>query len=129
MQRAVATFRDYEAGHQQALTLVHDILRAADLSSPSNVLSTVAEVASLTQQAMTRPYTNSQTVHTTAPAPVPVPNTALDPANITVPQYSPPEGVLVIDLPSSQSNSDPSQYSDSGSVTINYASDFDDISD
>ena len=125
LQRAVATFRDYEAGHRRVLALVHDILRAADLSPPSSILSAMAEVACLTQQAMARPYTDPLTEHTTASVPVPVPDSAADSSG---PRSSPAEGVLVIDLPGSENNSDsdPSQYSDS---TVNYAAEFDDISD
>ena len=110
LTRAIATFNDYEAGHRQALSLVHDILRAADLSSPASVLLAVAGVASLTQRAMFRPY--EDTILTNSPVPV-IPGD-------TEQLSGDSEGALIIDIHTDE-DSDPSQYSEGSDETVAYA--------
>ena len=109
--RSIATFRDFEAGHRQALSQVHDLLRAADLSSPASVLMAVATVANLTQQSRARPYEDivSDSAVKVLSATVAAVDTSSD-----------SEGVLVIDIPN-ENDSDPSQYSENSSDTVEYA--------
>ena len=110
LDRSIATFRDFEAGHRQALSQVHDLLRAADLSSTASVLMAVATIASLTQQSLSRPYEDTVVPEDTQCVSVAYDNVSSD-----------SEGALVIDLPSEVEDSDPSQYSEDSNATVSYA--------
>ena len=107
LERATATFLDYEAGHRQALALVHNILRRTDLSSPDNVLLAVAEVVKFTRQSLNRPYEDSSESDTLQP--IEYDNVSND-----------SEGALIIDIPTEE-DSDPSQYSEDSDATVSYA--------
>ena len=109
LDRSMATFRDFESGHRQALSQVHDLLRAADLSSTASILMAVATIANFTQQSLSRPYEDPVIPVDTQSAPVAYDNISSD-----------SEGALVIDLPSEE-DSDPSQYSDDSNATVAYA--------
>ena len=109
LDRSITTFRDFEAGHHQALSQVHDLLRTADLSSPASVLMAVATVANLTQQSRARPYEGN-----VSDIPVNIQSSTVAAADDT----DDSEGVLVIDL--HEDGSDPSQYSENFSDTVEY---------
>ena len=109
LEQSIATFRDFEAGHHQALS--QDLLRAVDLSSTVSVLIAVATIANFTQQSRARPYEDY------------VPDIAISlpsPAVAAADDTDDSEGVLVIDLPNEE-DSDPSQYSENSSDTDEYA--------
>ena len=120
-QSMLHMFRDYEAGHRQALSQVHDLLRAADLTSPASVLLAVATIANLTQQSRAQPYEDFDVPNVVSNIVFNVASSGPTASESPDELSSNSEGILVIDIPEGEEESEHSYYS--GSDTLNYIPD------